>query len=80
MAIHYFHCTDGIDMIVDRRGRPGADGVDLVGRAREVADEIRRAVPGFDAWQDWSVHVYDGRGEVAIVPFDPAADPIRRDG
>ncbi len=70
MAVHYFHCTDGIDLIIDRSGREASGAADLRGRARAVADEIKRAVPEFQDWEDWAVHVYDGRGEVAIVPFE----------
>lgn len=71
MAVHYFHCTDGRDLIIDRAGRPALGGGDLVGRARGVADEIKRAVPAYSEWQDWAVHVYDDLGQVAIVPFEP---------
>lgn len=73
MAVHYFHCTDGRDLIIDRAGHPAIVGGDLVGRARSVADEIKQAVPAYSEWQDWAVHVYDERGEVAIVPFEPEA-------
>ena len=78
MSVHYFHCTDGADLIVDREGREAGDGKELIGRARDVAGEIMRAVPDFHEWEDWAVHVYDGRGEVAIVPFGEAL--AERDG
>lgn len=71
VSVHYFHCTDGADLIVDREGRD--DGGEFIGRAREVAGEIMRAVPAFHEWSEWAVHVYDARGEVAIVPFGEAA-------
>lgn len=76
MSVHYFHCTDGADLIVDRDGRD-ADGDELIGRAREVAGEIMRAVPAFTEWGAWAVHVYDAGGEVAIVPFADAS--VERD-
>lgn len=74
MAVHYFHCTDGRDLILDREGRP-TGGQDLLGRARTVADEIKRAVPAYREWNDWAVHVYDTLGEVAIVPFTEPGGP-----
>ncbi|MDB5592610.1 hypothetical protein [Enterovirga sp.] len=80
MTVHYFHCTDGVDLIIDRTGRDGSNTGDLLRRARDVADELRRAVPTFHEWQGWSVHVYDERGEVAIVPFDPKDAPLRHKG
>lgn len=69
MAIHYFHCTDGVDLIVDRRGRDARETGEVRDRAREVAGEIMRAVPSYREWDDWAVHVYDHRGEVEIVSF-----------
>lgn len=69
MAVHYFHCTDGVDLIVDRAGREAASPAGLCALARDVAREIMSAVPAYDEWGDWAVHVYDDRGEVAIVPF-----------
>lgn len=69
MALHYFHCTDGVDLVLDRQGREARGREDLKARARAVAEEIMRAVPSYDAWERWDVHVYDSRGQVAIVPF-----------
>ena len=71
MALHYFHCTDGADLIVDRHGRETAGPGDLRRRAGSVAAEVMAAVPAYDEWENWSVHVYDERGQVAIVPFPP---------
>lgn len=70
MAVHYFHCTDGVDLIVDRAGRETGAPSQLHRLARTVADEIMAAVPAYRDWADWAVHVYDERGEVAIVPFE----------
>jgi hypothetical protein len=69
MSIHYFHCTDGVDLIVDRRGRETRAFRDMAQQARLVADEIMHAVPSYDEWSDWAVHVYDERGQVDIIPF-----------
>lgn len=69
MPVHYFHCTDGVYLIVDRRGRETAAYPDVRRHARFVATEIMRAVPAYDEWSDWAVHVYDERGQVDIIPF-----------
>lgn len=69
MARHYFHCTDGVDLVVDRLGRDAAGPHEVRARALAVAAEIVAAVPDYDEWDDWAVHVYDERGEVAIVTF-----------
>lgn len=69
MALHYFHCTDGVDLVLDRQGREASGLRDVHGRARAVAADIMQAVPSYDEWETWAVHVYDERGQVAIVPF-----------
>lgn len=74
MAIHYFHCTDGVDLIVDRRGRDAREMGEVRDRARAVAHEIMRAVPSYQEWDHWAVHVYDERGEVEIVSFTAGSE------
>lgn len=74
MAVHYFHCTDGVDLIVDRRGREASGRRELARYARETAEAVMRAVPSYDAWECWAVYVYGERGQLAIVPFLPDPD------
>jgi hypothetical protein len=69
MAVHYFHCTDGVDLIVDRDGREASSPQELARLARGAAERVMRAVPSYDAWENWSVYVYGARGQVAIIPF-----------
>ena len=73
MAIHYYHCTDGIDLILDRAGRETRDFGELRPQAISVADRLMREVPGYADWERWSVYVYDEKGQVEIVPFTEAA-------
>lgn len=73
MAIHYYHCSDGIDLILDRAGRETRDFGDLRPQAMSVADSVMREVPGYADWERWSVYVYDEAGQVEIVPFTEAA-------
>ena len=69
MAIHYFHCTDGFDLILDREGRETGAVQDTISTAREVAGEIMRAVPSYREWDNWAVHIYDDAGPLEGVPF-----------
>ncbi|MBV9076441.1 MAG: hypothetical protein JO048_03025 [Methylobacteriaceae bacterium] len=69
MAVHFFHCTDGVDLVVDRVGREVRHSHEVARQARLVADGMMAALPDYDEWQNWAVHVYDARGEVEIVPF-----------
>ena len=84
MSIHHFHCTDGVDLVVDRQGSETLAYADMINRAQRVASDLMRAVPTYDEWADWAVHVYDAHGQVAIIPFavmpdhlpDEEADPF----
>jgi hypothetical protein len=69
MAIHYFHCTDGFDLILDKEGRDTDAFGDAILTAREVAAEIMQAVPTYREWDDWAVHIYDESGPLEVVPF-----------
>lgn len=73
MAIHYYHCTDGIDLVLDHAGQETRDFGELRPHAMSVAGKLMREVPGYAEWDRWSVYVYDDTGEVEIVPFTEAA-------
>ena len=69
MAVHYFHCTNGLDMVIDKQGQETSGCDEMSAHARAVAAGIMRAVPGYDEWWNWSVHVYDEVGAVEIFDF-----------
>ena len=73
MSVHYFHCTDGRDLVVDKRGREVGPRQKVEAIARSVALDMIDAVPAFREWDGWAVHVYDTRGQVSIVPFPAEA-------
>ena len=72
MAIHYFHCTDGVDMVIDHKGHRMSSPDQIQAHAHTVAGRLMRALPGYDDWRSWTVHVYDEMGTVAIVDFPVA--------
>ena len=69
MAVHFFHCTNGIDLVVDAEGQETSGSDEMSAHARSVAARLMRAVPGYDEWWNWSVHVYDELGAVEIFDF-----------
>jgi hypothetical protein len=69
MAVHYFHCTDGVDMVLDHNGHRMSSPDQILAHAHAVAARLMRALPGYDDWRNWTVHVYDEMGTVAIVDF-----------
>ncbi|HEY7383856.1 MAG TPA: hypothetical protein VH743_09325 [Beijerinckiaceae bacterium] len=69
MAKHFFHCTNGIDLVPDGRGQH-ADfyNIDLI--AQEIAERMIHALPASFDWSAWIVAVHDADGhQVAVVPF-----------
>ena len=69
MAVHYFHCTNGIDMVIDEMGQETFSSAEISSHARAVAAALMRAIPSYDEWWNWSVHVYDELGAVEIFDF-----------
>ena len=69
MAVHYFHCTNGIDMVIDETGQETSSPGEMSSQARAVAGALMRAVPAYHEWWNWSVHVYDEIGAVEIFDF-----------
>ena len=69
MAVHYFHCTNGLDMVIDKQGQETSGAAELSAHARAVAADLIRSVPGYHEWWNWSVHVYDEVGAVEIFDF-----------
>jgi hypothetical protein len=75
MGIHYFHCTDGADLVVDQQGQAARDLDDVYGRAAMVAQSLMGRLPDYGDWWGWNIHIYDEVGEIDIVPFPV---PLRR--
>jgi hypothetical protein len=69
MATHYFHCTNGIDMVIDATGQETSSAAEMSSQAKAVAAALMRAVPAYREWWNWSVHVYDDIGAVEIFDF-----------
>jgi hypothetical protein len=69
MGVHFFHCTDGVDLVIDKTGRETSTSDELASHAQAVAAGLMRAVPGYNDWWNWSVHVYDAFGMVGIFDF-----------
>jgi hypothetical protein len=74
MAVQYFHCTDGVDLVLDRTGRDVRSRRDRRLWAGRVAEDIMAAIPPGIDWSAWVVSVQDRRGQqVEVVPFPEAA-------
>ena len=81
MPTHYFHCTDGYDLVLDSEGRSVRSKTDLRRRAGAAAERLMGRLPGHD-WSAWVVSVQDRDGRMAaVIPFlelrEPARSPAR---
>lgn len=79
MTVHYFHATNGADVLFDRRGKRIADPDRVTAAALAHAQELMRALPGYGDWRSWSILVHNKLGDwVETVPFPaPAPRPTR---
>ena len=73
MARHYFHLTNGEDLVVDREGTRTRSRADVWLGARKVSNALMASAPDYRAWADWLVCVHDAAGrQVAVIPVPPA--------
>jgi hypothetical protein len=73
MLRYHYHCTDGADLIIDRRGRTAANDEQARREAVLVAERVIRELPEYDQWGSWVVCVYDNEQcMIGTVPFDRA--------
>src|SRR3954465_2889963 len=77
MSRFYFHCSDGVDLVLDREGIE-IEASDVLLSALRAAERLIRALPCYDDWPAWTVSVHDERGSlVETLPFPKNTD--RRD-
>ena len=77
MAMYRFHCTNGLECVLDATGGDVRAPDRLDGRARRVAERVMRSLDGPTDWSQWHVSVHDLKGRRVLVrPFVPRA----RDG
>ena len=85
MAKYFFHCTDGIDLALDRDGIDCSDD-DILAEAQAASRRMMRALPASFDWSGWMVCVYDDKGrQVGAEPFPARQAPAwpitrRREG
>jgi hypothetical protein len=73
----YFHCSDGVDLVLDREGVE-IEASDVLLSALRAAARLMCALPSYDDWPAWNVSVHDERGSlVETLPFPENTD--RRD-
>jgi hypothetical protein len=73
----YFHCSDGVDLVLDREGVE-IEASDVLLSALRVAARLVSALPSYDDWPAWTVSVHDELGSlVETLPFPANTD--RRD-
>jgi hypothetical protein len=75
MPKYHFHCTDGCDLVLDRKGLEVVAETDLLWLASRAATRLMRELPEYDGWSEWVVAVHDERGRLLeTVPFVQGAE------
>jgi hypothetical protein len=74
MPRFYFHCSDGVDLVLDREGVE-SEASDVIWLGMRAAERLIRALPSCDDWPTWTVSVQGFA--VEILPFPANRD--RRD-
>jgi hypothetical protein len=69
MSRFYFHCSDGVDLVLDREGVE-SEASDVLWLGMRAAERLITALPSYDDWPAWTVSVHDERGSlVETLPF-----------
>jgi hypothetical protein len=69
MPKHYFHLTNGQDLVIDRHGARTRSRADIWLRARKVSDDVIATLPAYRGWSSWLVCVHDATGrQVTVIP------------
>jgi hypothetical protein len=74
MAHYRFHCTNGLECVLDAKGADIRVPDRLPKRAQQVAMEVMRSLEDQTDWSRWHVTVHDLKGRrVLLQPFiDPS--------
>ena len=74
MSRYFFHCSDGVDLVLDREGVE-IEASDVLWSGMRAAERLIRALPSYDDWSAWTVSVHDERGSLAeTLPFPANTD------
>lgn len=83
MRVYHFHCTDGYDLVIDKRGRKLRSEAEIEAHAKAAARRVmgeRRSGAAPWLWAGWLVCVHDDIGEqVAVIPFRPEEQDKRHE-
>ena len=56
LSRHFFHCSDGVDLVLDREGVE-IEASDVLWSGMRAAERLIRALPSYDDWSAWTVSV-----------------------
>jgi hypothetical protein len=67
MPRYYLHCTDGQNLILDRRGHVLTGEHEVHALAESAATRLMRRLPRYPRWSEWFVCVHNELGEQVLV-------------
>ena len=69
MAVHFFHCTDGVSFFADQQGLSVTREDEIFPAAMRTAEQVMQHLPSISDWSGWLVCVHDELGQMVEV-FD----------
>ena len=69
MAVHFFHCTDGVSFFADQEGNSVTCEDKIFPAAMRTAEQVMQQLSALSDWSGWLVCVHDELGQVVEV-FD----------
>lgn len=79
MARYRFHCTNGLECVLDAVGDDIRAPERLLRRAEQVAQNVMRSLEAREDWSQWHVSVHDLSGRrVLMQPFTAHAGELDR--
>jgi hypothetical protein len=62
MPTYYFHCTNGVDFVLDQKGFDAEHEGEVRRWAARAASRLMQRLPTYRGWTSWLVSVHDEDG------------------
>src|SRR3712207_224178 len=80
MAVHFFHCTDGVSFFADQQGLSVTREDEIFPVAMRTAEQVMQRLPSLSDWSGWLVCVHDEVGQmVEVFDFPKGRSTDQRD-
>ena len=75
MAVHFFHCTDGVSFFADQEGNSVTCEDKIFPAAMRTAEQVMQQLSALSDWSGWLVCIHDELGQMVEVFEFPILRP-----